>query len=362
MNFFKSFFGFKYWTLVGSIALCLPQTAFSSVHQVPESLQSRWDDTLNLDSLATWHGSKGEHWVLATAKGTHQIFWFDAFKGNQLGEFGTEGRASGELNYPNGIATVGNLVFIVERDNHRVQVFSLPEWESLGVFGDQQLIRPYGLTVIQKNSHEYTVYVSDNYRAEITPPKSEQLAQRVKQFDIKLKPKSLEATLTQTFGETEGAGVLFDVESIAADTEKGILYVADETANDIKIYNLDGSFSGRVLGKGFFSGEPEGIALYNCKDGSGYVILTDQNNSAEANQFHIFDRQTYRYLGSFFGPSTTNTDGVVLDQAKTSGFPEGVIYVLHNDGGISGFDWSALSGALGLKLKCTTQLTDLLSH
>ena len=51
------------------------------------------------------------------------------------------------LERPNGIAVVDDLAFVVERDNHRIQAFTLPDFTSVGTFGASVLRLPYGLVV-----------------------------------------------------------------------------------------------------------------------------------------------------------------------------------------------------------------------
>ena len=53
---------------------------------------------------------------------------------------GSSGNAPGQLSRPNGIATVDDkYVFVVERDNHRVQMFALPDFQPLLAFAETDL-------------------------------------------------------------------------------------------------------------------------------------------------------------------------------------------------------------------------------
>lgn len=89
----------------------------------------------NLDSPASWMTPDGSRWVIATAKGTHALVVFDGDSGKRLRVVGGKGKALGKLDRPNGISVVDDLVFVVERDNRRVQVFSLPDFKTLTAFG-----------------------------------------------------------------------------------------------------------------------------------------------------------------------------------------------------------------------------------
>jgi 3-phytase len=355
MHYFRAFLQLRYFSLFLLGVVCFPSKIYANVWPVIEKYQSDWNDVYNLDSLAVWHGTDDQQ-VLATAKGKHQIIQLDATSGVKIGEYGKKGTSIGDLNYPNGIAVFGDLAVIVERDNHRVQIFSIPNWKSLGIFGEAELIKPYGLTIVPRSNSEFTIYVTDNYLVTGTPvPYMPELGRRVKQYEVEVGDGRIHAQYIRSFGENHGDGALFEVESILADSENGVLYIADEMKNDIKIYTFDGVFTHRILGQGFFHGEPEGIVLYSCPDGSGYVVLTDQNEkSAETNQFHIFDRRTNLFLGTFFGPNTLNTDGIALDQRVFSSFDHGTFFALNNDGGVSAFDWQEVMDTLGLKSKCSS--------
>ena len=87
------------------------------------------------DSLATWRHPDGTTWLIATAKSSHRLVVFDADTGTRLREIGSKGSEPGQFLRPNGIAVLGDRLFVVERDNHRVQGFSLPDFRPLGSFG-----------------------------------------------------------------------------------------------------------------------------------------------------------------------------------------------------------------------------------
>ena len=98
-----------------------------------------------LDSLAPWQDPDGRLWLFATAKRSDRIVVFDAADGARVRESGGPGTAPGRFARPNGVSVAGDLLFVVERDNHRVQVLSLPALEPLAMFGDDVLRVPYGL-------------------------------------------------------------------------------------------------------------------------------------------------------------------------------------------------------------------------
>jgi 3-phytase len=332
-----------------------PPGAAPAVASLEEVWQTERDTLDNIDSPSVWHGPDGQHWLLSTAKTTNVLVVNDAATGTELRRVGGPGTAVGRLERPNGIAVIDDLALVVERDNRRVQVFRLPSFQSLGVFGDAIFRKPYGIAVYPaEREGAYVVYVTDNYEiVEDSVPPDSLLGERVRQFELAIGLGTLRARLTGTFGDTEGPGVLKVVESIAADVPNNRLLIAEEleTASHIKVYTLDGKFTGQVIDSGLFPHQAEGIILYACGDAAGYWITTDQDMAN--NTFHVFDRQTLAHVGSFRGSQTLNTDGIALTQRGFASFPSGAFYAVHNDGNVAAFSWEAIADALGLRKDCS---------
>lgn len=314
---------------------------------VEEAFLTVREEAENVDSVATWHGDDGQHWLIATAKEGNVLQVFDAATGEPLQRVGETGDGPGQFSRPNGISVVDDMVAVVERNNTRVQLFSLPGFEPLGSFGSEQLRRPYGIWLQRMTDGAYRAFITDAYEAaeEQLPPEAE-LGERIKQFRFTVGEDGVSARHERSFGATEGDGVLHKVESLFGDPETGRLLVADEDAVDIKLYDFGGRFEGTVLGAEIFEYEPEGIALYACADGSGYWFTTDQDT--RINRFHVFKREALDYVGSFGGPVTRNTDGVWLTQTAMPGFPAGTFYAVHDDGNVAAFDLSRVFDALSL--------------
>lgn len=325
----------------------------------PVVLQETWtsarDIADNVDSPAVWHGEQGEHWVLATARETDVVLAYDAATGELLHRFGGSGEGEGLLERPNGIAVVDDWLFVVERHNHRVQVFELPAFRLAGTFGEEELELPYGIAAFRLDG-DLQIFVTDNYELSggQIPPDS-LLGRRVRRYTVTPVPGSrpvrMQADLKRTFGDTAGAGALTVVESINADTAYGRLLVADEGELNVKLYDFEGAFTGVVMGEGLFKYEPEGIALYACGDNNGYWIMTDQ--SEEDNLFYVFDRHGLEHLGTFAGRETANTEGIALTQVAFGPFREGAFFPVDNDGGVNALAWEKIADALDLQVRCT---------
>ncbi|HUF13896.1 MAG TPA: hypothetical protein VMN78_12400 [Longimicrobiales bacterium] len=305
----------------------------------------------NMDSPATWTDDAGATRLLTTGKTTHQLYVHDAATGALERTVGRHGRKLGQFRRPNGIAVVGNLALVVERDNARVQVLRLPDFTPVGHFGWGTLRKPYGIAVIGRDAVDTEVFVTDDYRAfrNRTPPDHE-LGERVKRFLLRVSDDGVAARYLGAFGDTAGAGRLLQVESIATDPDVGILLVADEEARDVKVYRPDGSFTGQALWRNELRHEPEGIGLYACGSDDGYWVVADQHPAD--NRFLVFDRASFRPIGAFTGAVVQNTDGLTLLQRPVGSMRAGAVYAVHDDRAVGAFSWSDVAEALGLRDDC----------
>lgn len=308
----------------------------------------------NVDSPVIWHGDNGENWLLATAKEGNAVIVYSAEDGSFLKRFGQTGDGEGAFSRPNGITVIDDLLLIAERDNRRVQVFRLPNFEPLGFFGDELLQKPYGISVAKTGENTFEAYVTDNYEtADEQIPPVEELGQRIHHFSFSIQENKVIGEHKKAFGDTEGAGILHKVESILIDQEMGRLLVADEYIDqrNIKIYSPEGKFTGEIISNTYFDSEPEGMVLFECeKDTSGYYIMTDQHD--DFNKFEVFDRKTLKHLGTFGGEMTTNTDGVAITQHSYGDFENGAFFPVHDDGSVTAISWTDIAEALDLKLSC----------
>jgi len=318
--------------------------------QISEAFVSAPVPDVEVDSLATWLSPEGETRVIASGKHGGVLLVFDGENGHLLQEAGERGG----LSYPNGLATFGDWLFVVERDAARVRVFGLPQFNALGQFGEGALQTPYGLWVHETAPDEVEVFVTDSYPLDAAVPARASPDRRIKRFRVRLDEEPVRGFELDALGETAPESALRWVESISGDAVYDRLVIAEEHPEHRRhgplIYRLDGKFSGERLGEGLFLGEPEGIALYECQSGNGYWIAADQ--SREDNRFHVFDRATLAHLGSFRGETVSNTDGIVLHPGASPRFPYGALYVVNDDSGIAAFDWRDIAAALNLWLDC----------
>ncbi|MGB3393977.1 MAG: phytase [Stenotrophomonas sp.] len=308
----------------------------------------------NIDSPASWL-QDGKRMLVASAKATDALVVYDGDSGQRLRTVGGPGKALGQLQRPNGVATIDDrYLFVVERDNQRVQMFALPEFTPLLAFGQDALQQPYGLWVRARDAG-YEVLVSDAYMAgenaggdDIVPP-LQQLDRRFRRYEVAREGNGWSARDAGSFGDTTAAGAIRVPESLFGDEAHGRLLVAEEdvpTGTRLREYDLQGRYLGRDVGAGQYKAQAEGIALMACADGSGWWVASDQ--FADRTVFHLFDRTSLAHAGSFAGEVTGLTDGVWLDARGDARFPQGVFYASHLDQGVAAFDWRDIATALKL--------------
>src|SRR5690606_33970750 len=116
-----------------------------------------------LDSLATWTSENGDTWLIASAKSTHRLVVHDAATGAMLRTVGGKGEAPGRFLRPNGLAVFADRLYVVERDNHRVQVLSLPGFEPVETFGEDVLRSPYRIWLNEAEPGELQAYITDSF-------------------------------------------------------------------------------------------------------------------------------------------------------------------------------------------------------
>lgn len=340
----------------------MPAAPVGVVETVAERYVSEESATDELDSLTTWVAEDGRTWLIASAKSTHRLVVFDADSGQRLREVGGPGTAPGQFNRPNGVAVHGDALFVVERDNRRVQVLQLPSFRPLGTFGQGELRSPYGLWLHETEPDEFEVFVTDSFmygpRFDQAPPLAE-LDQRVRRYRVQLGAGgNVRSNYIGSFGDTTEAGALRVVESIAGDPANRRLMIADESlprhggeGSTLREYTFAGSHTGRRLPQSMFQAQAEGVALWTCPDGGGYWIAVDQ--LAPLTVFHLFDRTTLEPRGSFQGRVTAHTDGVTLHAASTPSFPGGAMFAVHDDKAVTAFDLRDVARTLRLAPGCT---------
>jgi 3-phytase len=302
------------------------------------------------DSLAVCATGDGRVLVFATAKQADRIDIFDADTGRFVRSHGCTGSAVGQFRYPNGIvavrlpraATPGRntsddaAILVVERDNARVQAFWADDLSPAGCFGQSELQRPYGGALSTREDGTY-LYVT---QADVPADRA------VCVYRLASAGGAISGTFVRAFGDSSGRGVLHEAESVLVDDrmERVLLCDEDKRQRNVKVYTIDGTFTGQTFGDGLIAGDPEGLALF--EDGAGgFVVVTDQRKDITI--WHVFDRRTYEHLGDFTGiPPIANTDGICLYPQAFGQFSYGALFAVNNDADIHAYSLANVTRAV----------------
>ncbi len=340
--------------------LCLGAGRSFAADQAPrvigEKFVSKAQSGLQLDSPAVWTDPLGLPWVIVSAKGSHQLAVYDGRNGKLVNIVGKKGSQNGDFKRPNGVAVFGDQLFVVERDNRRVQVMNLPDFSVVTTFGSEQLRSPYGIWLNALDKNHARLYITDSFmegeKYDIVPP-LQQLNKRVKEYEFSIKGEQAFSRWTGQFGDTRPQTALHRVESIFGDRKNGKMLIVDEEdlekKSSIREYTLDGRYTGRFIPNTQIDGQAEGIALLQCRAAS-YWIVSDQQ--APYTIFRVFDSRNLAPVGNFRGKVTANTDGIYLNQKKTGVFRSGVLYAVHNDESLVAFDVRDIVKTLKLPPSC----------
>jgi 3-phytase len=288
-----------------------------------------------INGAALYHGSDGMHWIIATTTNDVLVV-FDAVTGDSIRTVGARGTGMGELRGPAGIVVPGDsIALVVERDNGRVQGFHLPDFKSVGTFGDRLIGTPDAITAYLAGN-AWAVYIAHSTDAK---------SARVSQFRLTVGDGELIAIHWRTFGDTAGNGVISSSGAVAADHNR-LLVPGPESGESV--YDIDGRFTRRVVSNG--AGDPGAAALYACNDKRGYWITTERRDSL--NVFHILDRDSFVRLGVFTGMEGRIDRILTVSPAAYAWFPGGVVVARNGNGSFAAISWRDIASALQLRPDC----------
>jgi 3-phytase len=142
-----------------------------------------------------------------------------------------------------------------------------------------------------------------------------------------------------------------EIEAIAIDQELGYVYYSEE---DVGIHKYladpdapDANVELALFGTDGFAEDREGISIYKVNDGTGYILVSDQ----QANAFRIFRREgepgdphDHRELKVVF-VSTNESDGSeVTNAALDDRFPSGLFVAMSDNRTFHYYSWDDIAG------------------
>jgi 3-phytase len=149
----------------------------------------------------------------------------------------------------------------------------------------------------------------------------------------------------------EGLPELGEIESVAVDDALGYVYYSDELTG-VRKYHADPDAPGAnvelaLFAAGGFAEQREGISIYAIDDGTGYILVSDQ----QANAFRIFRREgepgaphDHRFIKSV-KVSTNESDGSEVTAAALGPrFPSGLFVAMSDNRSFHYYSWDDIAG------------------
>ena len=233
-----------------------------------------------------------------------------------------------------------DVAVVTERLKRRLRVFRiLPDGsgisdvsslDQLGVFRDRtgEAAAPMGIGLYRRRDGAVFAIVSPK-----TGPGSDYLQQYRLEDDG---TGHVRARWVRSFGRYSGGG---EIEAVAVEDALGYVYYADE-ADGIHNYFADPDHpeAARELahfGRTGFSGDREGIAIYERDARTGYLVCTDQ--IAGNSQYHVYRREgtpgnphDHSELLKVVAGGADSTDGIEITSLPLPGFPRGLMVAMNS--------------------------------
>lgn len=242
-----------------------------------------------------------------------------------------------------------DLAVVTERERQRLRVFTLPDLQpadrgDLVVFNGDPERAPMGIALYRR-PRDGAVFAIVGGKS---GPAEGYLAQYRLEDDgagqVKMTP-------VRQFGAYSGRK---EIEAIAVDAELGYVYYADESFGVRKYAaDPDAPDANRELAcfatTGFKS-DHEGISIYQQADGTGYLLVSDQ----QAFRFQVFPRagtagkaHDHPMLKAV-EVAAIESDGSDVTAVPLPGFPGGLFVAMSTDRTFHFYAWADLAAAAGL--------------
>jgi len=263
------------------------------------------------------------------------------------------------LKRPNNVDIVSGLMLggrptdvavITEREKQRLRIFRLPDLAGvdrgdLVVFGGDRERAPMGVA-LYKRPRDGAIFA-------IVGGKSGPAEGYLEQYHLEDDGAGqVKMTKVRAFGAYSGKK---EIEAIAVDAEAGYVYYSDEQVG-VRKYPADPEAPDAnrelaLFATTGFASDHEGISVYKRADGTGYLLVSDQ----QANRFQFFPREgatgrphEHARLASV-SVAAIDSDGSDFTNASLPGFPGGLFVAMSTDRTFHFYAWDDIARAAGLK-------------
>jgi 3-phytase len=238
-----------------------------------------------------------------------------------------------------------DIVVTTEREMDRLRIFALPDMRcvdqgDLVVFGGDKNRLPMGIALYKRPR--------DGAMFAIVGGKSGPAEGYLGQYRLEDDGTGhVKMTLVRQFGSYSGKK---EIEAIAVDAELGYVYYSDETYGVHK-YRVDPDAPDAnkelaLFATTGFASDHEGISIYKINDGTGYILVSDQQNNA----FRIFPREGTpgkphdHPLLKTVDVSAIESDGSEVTSTALPGFPNGLFVAMSNGKIFHYYSWDDIAG------------------
>lgn len=241
-----------------------------------------------------------------------------------------------------------DIAVCTERNTNSIRVFSLPDMKSIDnggipVFEGDTAKAPMGIALY--TSPQGKIYA-------IVSRKSGASGSYLWQYELHDNGNAVTGKLVRKFGDYSGT---HEIESVAVDNELGYVYYSDEGAGVRKYFAHPDSSSNQLafFATSGFADNHEGISIYKFDDGTGYILVSDQ----QANQFQVFPREGKdanphdHPVLSVIRMSTLSSDGSEVTSISLPGFDGGLFVAMSDDKTFQYYRWSDIAGTAGLRAR-----------
>jgi 3-phytase len=260
----------------------------------------------------------------------------------------------GDLKRPNNVDIAYGLMLggkptdiavTTEREMDRLRIFALPdmacvEQGDLVVFSGDKNRQPMGIALYKRPR--------DGALFAIVGGKSGPAEGYLGQYRLEDDGTGhVKMTLVRQFGSYSGKK---EIEAIAVDAELGYVYYSDETFGVHK-YLADPDAPGAnqelaLFATTGFASDHEGISIYKINDGTGYILVSDQQN----NRFQLFPRAGApgrpheHQVVKIVDVSAIESDGSEVTSTALPGYPNGLFVAMSNGKVFHYYSWDDIAG------------------
>lgn len=317
---------------------------------------------VDTDDPAIWinPGDLTESLILGTDKGG-SIYVFD-LDGNILREKTVTGMGRmNNIDLAYGFELGGETIDIAlatDRNENKLRAFRVPEMTAIDNGGIEafegeapEKRRPMGIAL-------YTRF-SDGALFAIVSRKEGPSGSYLWQYLIEDDGAgSVKATKVREFGSFSGLTMVeedevkvTEIEAVAVDDELGYLYYSDEWGG-VKKYHADPDHPDAAtelaaFGTEGFTRDREGISIYKVSDGTGYILVSDQ----QANAFRIFKREgepddphNHQHVKSVLVSANRSDGSDVTSTILDERFPSGLFVAMSDDRTFHLYSWDDIAG------------------